>query len=135
LTGLLQNEIQKGGDMKYRQLIKKVQDYSGFSDEESTDALQLMVESLAVHLNEGERKDFASQLPEELKAIALAVYPTDENSREDILKQFMELEAIDESHAKKQIKAAWHAIKDAISGGEIEHIKSQLPKRMLPLLG
>jgi uncharacterized protein (DUF2267 family) len=49
--------------MKYRELIKKVQNYSGFSDTESKEALEMMVESLAVHLNEGERKDFASQLP------------------------------------------------------------------------
>lgn len=120
--------------MQYRQLIKKVQDYSGFSDSESKEALQLMVESLAVRLTEGERKDFASQLPQELQDIALAVYATDENSKEDILKQFMEIEDIDEGHAKKQIKAAWKALKEAVSGGEIEHIKAQLPQNMIPLL-
>jgi uncharacterized protein (DUF2267 family) len=120
--------------MKYRELIKKVQDYSGFSDSESKEALQLMVETLAVHLTEGERKDFASQLPEELQDIALAVYATEENSQQDILDQFMQLEHIDESRAKKQIRAAWKALKDAISGGEIEHIKSQLPNRMVAIL-
>jgi uncharacterized protein (DUF2267 family) len=120
--------------MKYRELINKVQKYSGFSDTESKDALDIMVETLAVHLNEGERKDFAAQLPDELKSMALSVYATEQNSTEDILKQFMELEGIDESHARKQIRAAWQALKSAISGGEAEHIKAQLPNNLVSLL-
>lgn len=121
--------------MKYREIIKKVQDYSGFSDSESQDALQMMVESLAVHLTEGERKDFASQLPSELQDIALSVLPTEESVNQDILDQFMEIQEIDENRAKKQIKAAWQALKDAISGGEIEDIKAQLPNQTVALLG
>lgn len=120
--------------MGYRELIKKVQIYSGFSDAESKEALQLMVESLAVRLNEGERKDFASQLPRELQDIALSVRSTEENSKRDMLRQFMELQGIKKNHAKKQIKAAWHAIKDAISRGEIEHVKAQLPRNAVMLL-
>src|SRR5947209_19721283 len=120
--------------MKYRELIKKVQNYSGFSDSESKDALELMVESLAVHLTEGERKDFASQLPQELQDIALSVYSTKENAKEDILAQFIEIQHVPEARAKKQIYAAWKAIKDAISGGEIEHIKAQLPNRTVAFL-
>jgi uncharacterized protein (DUF2267 family) len=114
--------------------VKRVQKYSGFSDSESKDALDTMVETLAVHLNEGERKDFAAQLPQELQDMALAVYATEENSKEDILKQFMELEDINESRAKKQITAAWKALKENISGGEVKHIKSQLPRSMASLL-
>jgi len=120
--------------MKYRELIKKVQTYSGFSDSESKDALDLMVESLAVHLTEGERKDFASQLPEELQDLALSVRATEANSKEDILKQFMQIQDIPENRAKKQILAAWQAIKDAISKGEIDHIRAQLPNRTVAFL-
>lgn len=120
--------------MGYRELIKKVQNYSGFSDSESQDALQMMVESLAVHLTEGERQDFASQLPSELQDIALSVNATKENSRQDIVEQFMEEERIDESRAKKQIHAAWKALKEAISPGEINHIRAQLPNSMVAFL-
>lgn len=120
--------------MKFRELVKRVQLYSGFSDAESQDALEMMVESLAVHLNEGERKDFASQLPEELKDLALSVYATDENSRQDIIEQFMEVQEIEEPRAKKQIYSAWKALKDAISEGEIRHIKAQLPEHTVVFL-
>src|SRR3989337_3881626 len=101
--------------MGFRELIKKVQHYSGFSDAESKDALEMMVESLAVHLTEGERKDFASQLPQELKDIALSVRATEENSREDMLKQFMEIQHIEESRANKQILCPWRPLQEAIS--------------------
>lgn len=120
--------------MGYRELIKKVQSYSGFSDIESKDALDCLVESLAVHLNEGERKDFASQLPQELQNMALAVLPTEQTARQDILEQFMENQHVDQPRAKKQLLAAWQALKDAISGGEIEHIRAQLPNATVAML-
>jgi uncharacterized protein (DUF2267 family) len=120
--------------MGYRELIKKVQLYSGFSDAESKDALDLMVETLAVHLNEGGRKNFASQLPQELKGMALSVMPTEDNTKQDILHQFMEMQKVEEPRAKKQIMAAWRAIKEAISKGEIEHIKAQLSKKEAEML-
>lgn len=120
--------------MTFREMIKKVQHYSGFSDSESKDALEMMVESLAVHLTEGERKDFASQLPQELKDMALSVDATEENSREDMVRQFMEIEDIDESRAKKQILSAWRVLKDALSEGEINHIRDQLPNATVAFL-
>ncbi len=114
--------------MNYRQLIKKVQDYSGFSDKESEDALQVVVETLATRLTPEERKDFSSQLPAELQKVAEAVTTTRKLSADDFFKDIIEAENIDEGRAKKQIMAVWQALKDAISPGEIEDIKAQLPK-------
>lgn len=113
--------------MKFRQLVKKVQQYSGFSDMESTDALQMMVESLAVHLDLQERKRFASQLPKELRDIALSVYSTPKNSTQDIVSQFMEIQEIEEPRAKKQINSAWQALKEAISERQVHRLESRLP--------
>lgn len=119
--------------MGFRELIKKLL-AAGFSDAESKEALELMVESLAVHLTEGERKDFASQLPQELKALALSVYPTKELARQDILEQFVETQHIEENHAKKQIYSAWKALKEALSKGQVEHIRAQLPDTTVAFL-
>lgn len=120
--------------MGYKELIKKVQIYSGFSDSESKDALDCLVETLAVRLDETKRKDFASHLPQELQDMALAVYPSEENTNTDILRQFMEFQRVEEPRAKKQILSAWQALKDAVSLGEIEHIRAQLPNRLNHLL-
>ena len=120
--------------MQFREMVKRVQDYSGFSDREAQDALELTVESLAVHLAEGERKDFASQLPQELQDLVLTVEPTKDATNENILQQFERIEQIDEPRAKKQFLAAWQALKDALSDGQIQHIKAQLPNPTVALL-
>jgi uncharacterized protein (DUF2267 family) len=120
--------------MMYNELIHKVQDYSGFSNEESQEALELMVVALSVRLADKERQAFAQQLPENLQDIALTVRKTDSDSRKNMLKQFMDLQQIDESHAKKQIRAAWQALCDALSGKRLETIRSELPPRTNALL-
>ena len=120
--------------MKFKEMVKKVQDYSGFSDKEAQDALEMSVESLAVHLTENERQDFASQLPQELQDMALSVRATTENTDEDILDQFERVQHIDKPRAKKQLLAAWKTLKEALSEGEIRHIQSQLPKQTVALL-
>lgn len=120
--------------MKYKELIKTVQLYSGFDDEESKDALDGTVAVLAVHLTEGQRKNFASQLPSELQALALAVYATEQNSHQDLLEQFIEVQEVDPPRAKQQLLSAWNALKDTLSAGLIDHICAQLPKRTVKLL-
>ncbi len=120
--------------MTFREMIKKMEHYSGFSDRESKESLELMVESLAVHLTEGERKDFASQLPKELEAIALSVWPTKATVKQDMLQQFMSMQDVEESRAKKQLLCAWKVLKDAITPGEIDDIRAQLPNATVAML-
>jgi len=120
--------------MTFRELVQRVQQYSGFSDSESKDTLQMFVEVLSVHLTEAERRDFANQLPEELQNIALAVLATEQNSKQDILQQVMELQHVSRTRARKQIQTAWLALKEVISGGEIQEIKAHLPKKYNAIL-
>lgn len=88
-----------------------------------------MVESLAVRLNEGERKDFASQLPRELQDIALSVMASDENMKKKLIEQFMETQDIDRPHAEKQTHASWQALKDAVTSGEKQPYPRPTAKR------
>jgi uncharacterized protein (DUF2267 family) len=120
--------------MKFREMIKKVQLNSGFSDRESKDALVHLVESLAVRLTEGERKDFAGQLPTELQGVALSVLPTEDNAKPDLVEQFMQQQKISRDRAKKQILSAWTTLKEAISPGEIKDIRAQLPNKIVAFL-
>lgn len=121
--------------MKYRDIIKKVENYSGLPHEEAEEALQTFVEVLAVHLTEGERKDFASELPEELEDIALSVWPTSNNIYVDIVEQVAELQDIEEAHAAKEIKAVWHALKDVVNPAKLDTILSELPRSFASAIG
>lgn len=120
--------------MGYREMIKKVQLYSGFSDQESQDALDCTVETLASMLTDEERHDFASELPAELKDIAMEAQPLLTRAEKDLLAQVVDKQSIDEGRAKKQVLSAWRALKDAISKGEIEHIRTQLPNATTAML-
>lgn len=120
--------------MKYRQLVNRVAHYSGFSDQESETALRLFTETLAARLANGERRDFASQLPIELQGLALEVPEAVQISEDDIYETFSQLQDIDRGHAKKQVLAAWQALKDALTPGEITHIKAQLPNNLTAAL-
>jgi uncharacterized protein (DUF2267 family) len=112
-------------------MIKKVQQYSGFSDSESENALVAFISILSKRLTPDERMDFASQLPAELQDTVVSVEMTNEDmTMEDMLETMADEQNIDEDHAKKQVMAAWQTLKDAIGKGEIEDIRSQLPKDM-----
>jgi uncharacterized protein (DUF2267 family) len=120
--------------MQYRELVKRVQNYSGFSDVESEQALRLFVNKLSSRLNEEEREDFASELPEDLDAVALEPETTETGNVTDFIRQFCEAEDIEEGRAKKQIYATWLALKEAISPGEIRDIRAQLPNDLAVML-
>lgn len=120
--------------MQYRELVKRVQNYSGFSDSESETALRTFINKLSARLTEEEREDFASQLPEDLQEVALEPETSEKWGADDFIRQFCEAEDIEENRAKKQIMAAWQALKEAISPGEIKDIKSQLPQDLAAML-
>ena len=121
--------------MGYRELIHKMQQKSGFSDAESAEALTVMVEGIAERLGEGERQDFASQLPAELQDIALSArMPERSERKKDLVHEFMEKENIDEPRAKKQVVSAWETLKSFITEGQINHIKAQLPASAAAML-
>lgn len=120
--------------MEYHDMIKRVQDYSGFSDDESETALRLFIEKLSARLTEEEREDFASQLPTDLQEIALAVDTAEDLSASDFINQFCETEDIEENRAIRQIKAVWQALKDALSPGEVQDIQAQLPMDLKAVL-
>lgn len=117
--------------MRYRNIVKRVAHYSGFSDQELETALKLFTETLAARLEDGERQDFASQLPHELQELALEVPETVKASKEDFYETFSQLQNIDRGHAKKQIMASWQALKDALTPGQVKHIKTQLPNDLV----
>jgi uncharacterized protein (DUF2267 family) len=122
--------MQRGTKMDYKELVGKVQQYSGFSAKESQDALECTVETIAVHLDEKERLHFANQLPEKLQDMALSVYASEENIRKDIIEQIMEFNQVSKERARKQLQSAWKAIKEIMSSKESAATKTHLPHKI-----
>lgn len=119
--------------MSYHELIQRIKEYAGAAEEESQDALEIVVENVAAHLTDPTRREFAAQLPDELQSAAMMV-PTANHIDEDIIEQLMDLEDVDEGRAKQYIKAAWNALKDMFDRTEVEDITSELPRNMVAAL-
>jgi uncharacterized protein (DUF2267 family) len=119
--------------MKYHELIRRIKAATSAEEDESQDALELVVENVAAHLSDQTRREFAAALPDELQNAAQMV-PTAQHIDEDIIEQLMDLEDVDEASAKKRIRAAWHAIRDVFDSSEVEDITAELPTRMVASL-
>jgi uncharacterized protein (DUF2267 family) len=119
--------------MKYHSLIKKIKNMANAHDEVSQDALELVVENVAVHLTDHTRRGFAAKLPEELRAAALMV-PTASTLDDDIIEQFMDIDDVDERSARDYVRAAWQAITELFDRESVEDITAELPRKMVAVL-
>ncbi|MGB4800001.1 MAG: DUF2267 domain-containing protein [Candidatus Saccharimonadales bacterium] len=119
--------------MKYHSLIKKIHHLVGARDDESQDALELVVENVAVHLTDRTRRGFAAQLPAELKTAAMMV-PTATSIDDDIIEQFMDLDDVDEHRARDYLRAAWQALCELFDRESVQDITAELPRRMVAVL-
>ena len=123
--------------MKYDEFIKAVQDRGHMdSREEAEKATRATLEALAERLAGGEPHDLASQLPPELAQYLR--YEGEETSNPFSLDEFFE--RVNQSDEDVDLpKAAYHArvvmgvLQDAVTGGEIAHVRSQLPEEYNPL--
>lgn len=119
--------------MKYHEIIHRIKATARADDDSSQDALELVVENVASHLNDRMRRDFAAALPFELQSAAQMV-PTAQHLDEDIVEQLMDLEDVDEAGAKRRIKAAWQAICDIFDTNELEDMTAELPRQVVAIL-
>jgi uncharacterized protein (DUF2267 family) len=119
--------------MKYHDLVRRIKETADAADDTSQDALELVVEKVAMNLPDSTRREFAAALPDELQHAAQMV-PTASHLDEDIIGQLMDLEDVEESQAKRYIKAAWQAIKDMFDSNEVEDITAELPHSMVAVL-
>lgn len=116
--------------MRYHELIRRIKSIAPASEDESQDALELVVENVAAHLTDHTRRGFAAALPEELQNAAQMV-PTVTHIDEDIIGQLMDLEEMDEGSARARIRAAWQALCEIFDSREVDDITSELPSQMI----
>jgi uncharacterized protein (DUF2267 family) len=116
----------------YRTLVKRVQDYSMFSEQEAETALRLIIEIIASRLELEEQIDFANQLPMELKMMVLSMrHHALRHISDDIYQELSQLQNIDTDRAKRQLRSVWQALDDVLSEGQINHIAAQMPEELV----
>lgn len=120
--------------MKYIDLIHKIKAAAGARDDESEDALELVVENIASNLTEYTRRGFAARLPKELQDAAQTA-PTMGLVDDDIVDQLMDIDDVDEHRAKRNLRAAWRALCEYFDTESVEDIQAELPQHMRVVLG
>ena len=122
--------------MKYQEFIKEVQERGHMASRESAEeAARATLRTLAERLAGGEPHDLASQLPEELAEHVRydEEQKSDPFSLEEFFRRVAEKEGADEPDAVYHARAVMEVLQEAITKGEINDIRSQLPPEYAPL--
>lgn len=119
--------------MQYNEFIKAVQGYTGIDDKyEAEDVIKATLETLSERLTDNEAKHIISQLPAELKSY-LTVNKTESFSVDEFYRRVSSREGKDENTARKHSRAVLQVLNEAITKGEMSHIKAQLPEEFMEI--
>ncbi|SNB45995.1 DUF2267 domain-containing protein [Geobacter sp. DSM 9736] len=117
--------------MKYDQFIKEVQMKIGFGSKDAAlIATQATLQTLGERLDEGEKKDVASQLPRELGQYLKQSDRRYEFGLDEFVERVARREGTEPNVAKSHVKGVIGVLHKAVSDGEWDDILSQLPADM-----
>lgn len=121
--------------MKYDEFVKHVRERAEVPREDAESAALSTLAVLGERLEAGEASDLASQLPEELGEAAARSHGTGETfSASDFVERVADREGIAPNDADKRVRAVLATLQDAVTGGQMEDVLSQLPIDYLELM-
>ncbi len=122
--------------MKYQEFVKEVQERGHMaSREEAEQASRATLRTLSERLAGGEPHDLASQLPPELAEYVRydEEQKSDSFSLEEFFRRVAQKEGVDEPDAVYHARVVIEVLQEAVTRGEIDHLRSQLPPKYSPL--
>jgi uncharacterized protein (DUF2267 family) len=122
--------------MKYHEFIKEVQERGHMaSREEAEEATRATLGPLSGRLAGGEPHDLASQLPPELAEYVRydEEQKSDPFSLDEFFRRVAEKEGVDEPDAVYHARVVVEVLQEAVTKGEIDDVRSQLPPKYAPL--
>lgn len=121
--------------MNYDDFVGEVQHRARLpSSEDAVKAIRSTLETLGRRLHGGEAGDLAAQLPEEI-----ARYLPDDGSEaesfglQEFLVRVSEAEGVGLPESVHHARAVISVLLDAVSQGEIDHVRDQLPEDWQPI--
>ena len=116
--------------MQYEEFLNKVQDRIGPAQlDEASRAIIATLETLGERVSGGEANDLAEQLPEELKEpLQQASEDNEEFSLDEFLGRVGEREDVETDAARNHASAVMTVLREAVTGGELDNIRAQLPQ-------
>jgi uncharacterized protein (DUF2267 family) len=127
--------------MKYEEFVERVQERAHLcSPDEAKRAIRATLETLAMYISPKERHDAASQLPKGIKRYLEQPFvgpgqqpapsPQYNPSVEDFYKQVSIREGLPLETAREHARAVMSVLRDALTEGEFEDIRAELPPEL-----
>lgn len=123
--------------MQYEEFIEKVRDRTQSTPATAAIATASTLTTLGERVSGGETEDLASQLPKELKG-QLSGQPQENAgsfSIDEFFQRVARREGVSNQQAQEHAKAVIRVISEAVTGGELKDVQSQLPVEFAPLFG
>lgn len=115
--------------MDYNEFINKIQASTGIVEEkDAVRAAQATLNTLSERITGDEAHDMAAQLPEQIKEFTNVDEYAQRFSADEFFERVSKKEGTNRKEAEQHSRAVIHVIKDAITGGEIDDLKDQLPE-------
>ncbi|MDG4766314.1 DUF2267 domain-containing protein [Solwaraspora sp. WMMD406] len=123
--------------MRYDEFLAKVRDRGEYADrDEAESATQTVLSVLGQRLDRGEARDLAAQLPQPAAAALLDQDgPAIPYAVHEFLAQIAEPSGATEQTAQWDAGAVLSTVAEAVSGGELNDVLTQLPSGYAELFG
>lgn len=120
--------------MQYDEFVGEVQNRARLpSRGDTVRAIQATLETLAERIAPGEADDLAAQLPPELGTFLRDVETTERFSVDDFFLRVAAKETADLPDAAHHARAVIAVLQEAVTTGEMDDIRAQLPDNYKPL--
>lgn len=120
--------------MQYDRFVGEVQNRARLpSRGDTVRAIQATLETLAERIAAGEAEDLAAQLPPELGTFLRDVDGSQRFTVDEFLERVAEKENVDVPDAAHHARAVITVLQDAVTAGEMDDVRTQLPNTYAPL--
>jgi uncharacterized protein (DUF2267 family) len=119
----------KGGiDVQYHDFIGQVQNRARLDSEEAAVKLtRVTLETLSERLGGDEPQNLGAQLPEEIGRFLTSPGKGESFSSDEFFKRISEREEVDLPVSVHHVRAVFDVLNEAVTGGELNDVRSQLP--------
>ena len=114
--------------MQYHEFVGQVQDRARLGSEgEAMQAIRATLSALGTRLHGGEANDIAAQLPDGIAHFLTRAERNEPLTMRAFYEQVQEAEQVDFPEAVFHARVVMQVLEEAISGGEMQDIRAQLP--------
>jgi uncharacterized protein (DUF2267 family) len=122
--------------VKYDEFISKVAREADISREAAQDLTAATLRTLAERITRGEAEDLAAQLPSELQGyLTKPQEPAERFDLEEFIRRVSERTGRDPDEVLVHMGAVFATLREAVTSGELEDIRAQLPEDLRGLIG